>query len=315
MFLKRCMQISRFSKILKYTTFITMTQVAGLMVYSAIKEPPQPVDKIITEDSFEKQKNILIADNFKRASISVDADLIPDISHGTVTSGLIEQGVGNANIIKRNVTPSFSETLSRNKTTHTNFDILFSALSEKPKIFDAINLSCGIDIKIKKLAKELKMDLTAENLAEKRQEIKNAMNNYKGDYKIFGMTLDKIAKFINLMDTISAKGTKFYISAGNSGIEYVNLLNLTNNSINVGALNYKGEKTQYSSDNSLINRWEAGDVFFKKVKDGYDFTDDDKAEVKFDQVALPIKLKANPFEINGTSFSCPRAMIKDFSNK
>ena len=309
------MQIDRLSKVFRYATFITMAQVAGLMTYCAIKEPLQPVDRIISEDSFEKHKNILIADDFKRASISVDADLIPEISHGFVTSGLIEQGLENANVIKRNVTPSFSEVLSKNKTTHANFNTLFNALSEKPKIFDVINLSCGVDIKIKKLAEELKMNLTAENLAEKQQEIKNAMNNYKGDYKIFGITLDKIAKFINLMDTISAKGTRFYISAGNSGKEYVNLLNLTNNSINVGALNYKGEKTQYSSDNSLINRWEDGDVFFKKVEDGYDFTDDNIAEVKFDQVALPIKLKANPFEINGTSFSCPRAIVRDLRDK
>ena len=57
------MQIDRLSKVFRYATFITMAQVAGLMTYCAIKEPLQPVDRIISEDSFEKHKNIFLNDS------------------------------------------------------------------------------------------------------------------------------------------------------------------------------------------------------------------------------------------------------------
>lgn len=295
-----------------------MIEIAGATTYFTLKEGAKPVDRIVKKDVFlnsNPPKNILVADNYRRITISADADFIPDVSHGYVTSNLIEQNLCNANVYKKEMSPSLAKILSNNKTTFESFATLFSALSQKNKEFDVINLSCGIDTKIKNLSKELNLELTAQNLAEKRQEIKQAMNNYKGNFKIFEMTLDKIAQLINHLDTIASKGTKIYISAGNNGKEYVNLFNLANNTINVGALDSNGEKAIYSSDNSLVNRWENGDVFFKKVEDGYDFTGDSIADIKFSEVAIPFKLKAYPFKVSGTSFACPRAIVKDLKNE
>lgn len=294
-----------------------MAQLAGVTSYCAFKEAKPPVDRIITEDVFSNlnpPKTIFVADNFKRITICADADILPDITHGHATSSLIEQGVKNANVIKKNVSPSVVDIISNRDKLVRNFDTLFNSIAQSvDKKFDAINLSCGFDMKIQDLAKELKMNLSAENLASKKQEIKKALVNYQGKCKIYSQPLKEIAKLINLLDSISRKGTKIYISAGNKGKEYLNLINLTNDAINVGALDSKGQKASYSADNSLINRWENGDIFFKKVEGGYDITGDGKADIEFNQVALPIKLKASPFKASGTSFSCPRAIVEDLN--
>ena len=118
--------------------------------------------------------------------------------------------------------------------------------------------------------------------------------------------------FVDCMDSLSARGTKVYVGAGNGGKEVFNVLSLIDNSITVGAVDSVGEKTYYTCDNSLVNRWEKGALPFKKTENGY--------QIKFDKSIKNIDKKNttsfwhhSPIRnLQGTSYACPRAIVADF---
>lgn len=85
------------------------------------------------------------------------------------------------------------------------------------KKYDAINLSLGIPIDFKNLSKSLGIEITPENIKELSKEIKIRLKNSKEDICIYGQSLSLIGQVIDKMDSISARGTRFYICAGNEG--------------------------------------------------------------------------------------------------
>ena len=131
------------------------------------KQPVQYADCIVDTVSFAKKpaKNILVADNFKTSLIDINGDFLSDVSHGFVTSTIIEQGLPNAKVVKCNIFPSSS--IDKCFVVQS-LDKLFSSVlknMDEGKNFDAINLSIGFAVKYQDLSKEVGNKLNSENIA------------------------------------------------------------------------------------------------------------------------------------------------------
>ena len=207
----------------------------------------------------------------------------------------------------------------QNVSTSLN-DVVDNTLKEsaKEKKYDAINISLGYSIDFKKLSKALGMEITRENIKSLAKEIKKCLANPKENISVKGQPLPLLSQIIDKMDSISSRGTKFYIGAGNDGKNSVNLLNLVDNAINVGALEKNNKKADFSCDNSLVNRWEISDLDIERVEGGFDITGHGKADVHYDETTFFQKEKFKGFyhmPLQGTSFSTPKALVRDFSNR
>lgn len=281
------------------------------------KQPIKITDQIVNTVSATKKPimNILVADDFKNSTIDIDGDFLSDVSHGFVTSSLIEQGLPNANVIKKNI---FPKSTLNSFLTASKLDSLFTSVLEntkKGKIFDAINLSVGFSVKYESLSREVGFELNHENIADFAQDVKQALIERNGNFMIKSKPMKEIVSIIEKMDKISAKGTKIYIAAGNSGDSSFNLLTLADNIINVGAVNNKGNFVTYSDKNTLVNRIENGDICPKAVKGGFDITDDGIADVKKEETTAIFHFTTPFAKFEGTSFASPRALVKDLLKK
>ena len=258
-----------------------------------------------------KPKNILVIDEFRKNGVKIDLDNIGDIPHGFVTSRIIEDGLPNANVYKKNIKNPFFE-----NNNYIKDSIAKPILKEMRagKRYDAVNLSLGFDINFDRLSKLMGEEITPENIASKRRKVKDfLLKNPEAvaDKRVFVFKLrsKEVMPLIDCMDSLSAKGTKVYVSAGNSGKNTLNLLSLIDNSVSVGALK-DGEKSVVSGNNSLITRWADAIIPVKKTDYGY--------QINFDKSTKDIeKHNSTGFwhatygSIGGTSFSAPRALVED----
>ena len=272
------------------------------------------VDRIIADSCVNaKTKNIVVLDNFKKTNVHIDYDLIPDVPHGVVVSKIIENGLPNSNIKKINVplAKKFYESDNRKNIINPLLKDI-----KNGKKYDAINISMGIHMSFEKFVEQTGINVTAENLSSKAREIKDyllkhpnkSLYNGRPDSVKIAPTID----FIDGLDSISSKGTKIFISAGNEGADSFNFLSLVDNSINVGALNSLNKKSLYSADNSLVNRWASGIVEIKKVKNGFSLTEDKKPDIESKNTTGLFKIPSGI--LTGTSFSAPNALVKDLKD-
>ena len=279
------------------------------------KQPVQYADCIVDTVSFAKKpaKNILVADNFKTSLIDINGDFLSDVSHGFVTSTIIEQGLPNAKVVKCNIFPSSS--IDRCFVVQS-LDKLFSSVlknMDEGKNFDAINLSIGFAVKYQDLSKEVGNKLNSENIASYAKKVKEVLQNKNEQFKIKSLPIKAIMGVIDKMDKISARGTKIYIAAGNSSDATLNLLTLADDVEIVGAVSKKGKFVVYSDRNTLVKRFENGDVYSKVVDGGFDITDDGKLDVKKEETTALFNIVTPFAKLDGTSFATPRALVKDYS--
>lgn len=322
-----------FKKVQKTTQIVAF---GGLIIHGGkfcaqlAKKDIAMVDRIIakTEVAAKKHRNILVIDNFaNKSSIDIDADFIGDVGHGFVTSKIIENGLDSVNVFKKNIDTYrtyygllMDKIKGEEKVGKSFIDVLNEVLAESAtaKKYDAINLSAGISIDFEKLSKSLGIEITPENIKTLSKEIKIRLKTPKEDIYIDGQSLSIIGQVIDRMDSISAKGTQFYISAGNDGRNNINLFNLVDSAFNVGALEKNGKKADFSCDNSLVNRWEISDLNRKKTDKGFDITGHGKTDVHYDEVTFFHKETFDGFHqmpLQGTSFSAPKALVRDFTNR
>lgn len=279
------------------------------------KQPVQYADCIVDTVSFAKKpaKNILVADNFKTSLIDINGDFLSDVSHGFVTSTIIEQGLPNAKVVKCNIFPSSS--IDKCFVVQS-LDKLFSSVlknMDEGKNFDAINLSIGFAVKYQDLSKEVGNKLNSENIASYAKKVKEVLQNKNEQFKIKSLPIKAIMGVIDKMDKISARGTKIYIAAGNSSDATLNLLALADDVEIVGAVSKKGKFVVYSDRNTLVKRFENGDVCSKVVDGGFDITDDGKLDVKKEETTALFNIMTPFAKLDGTSFATPRALVKDYS--
>ena len=301
-----------------------------------------------------KPPTVVVFDVYGDIVMPIDPfDNTPDMSHAKTAESYIKLECPTVNIEKRGkLTPTtetekqaaakrFKELLEKgseeekllfgepikkileNPNTIIDFDMkkeldnLIESTNNGKKI-DAVNLSLSDSVKIKDLAKVTGLPLTAENLAQYKDKIREWIKN---------SNLPEIQKqngILESLEKITDKGIPINVAGGNDGADSVNLFSFARGTTTVGALDPDGKtKTQYSADNSLVNRWEIGNYPVIKTKNkkgetGYDINGDNKPEIL--ELATSGKQKSvfdsgNPQIIKGTSFSTPRAIGKDLRAK
>ena len=287
--------------------------VSTLPIKTCTKQPIKFVDSVVDTVSFAKKpaKNILVIDNFKMDDIDVNGDILADVSHGFVTSSMIEKNLPDAKVVKCHIFPE--KGINHNFIVDKFDSLLVSVLEciEKGKKFDAINLSFGFAARYNVLSKKLGFTITPENIADNAQKVRNMMEKADNQLMIQCLPAKKIAEVLEKMDKITSKGTKIYIAAGNSSDKSLNLLTLANNIVSVGGVNKKRGFVVYSDRNTLVNRYENGEVLSKSVDGGFDFTGDSKADVKKEETTALFNFTTILARFEGTSFATPRALVKD----
>ncbi len=288
------------------------TGLSTMVLKTGLRQEIKVVDRLVnkTEVVQKNIKNIWVVDNFEYSGVDINGDLLADVSHGFVTSSIIEKGLPFANVFKKNI---FQNSSNDSVAKRLDF-VLDSALKKikKGEKIDAINLSIGFDVPYESLSLEVGKKLTPENIKEHSKSIKSFMKRRRS-FKIKTRPMKRLAKVLDKMDSLSAKGVKIYVASGNSYDMKFNLLTLADDIVNVGALTKRGKKALYSDKNSLINRWEKGVVTPKRAGRGYDITDDGLVDVKKDETTALFRINWPWLGIDGTSFAAPRAIVKDFS--
>lgn len=280
----------------------------------AMREEPQVCDRFVKE--VKHAKTIVVPDNYIHNGISIDWDMLGDISHGEAVSILLENGLPNVNILKRHVyAENENDKLGLIKNLNNLFDSMLEDIKQGKK-YDAVNLSLGFSVSYEALSMETGLEITPEDVGYMTEYIKEALYKIPDDeFSIRAVPMKETIEAIKKMDELSKKGVKFYIAAGNSENRRFELFTLAENAIVVGALDKKGRKASYTADNSMINRLENGVVTSELTEDGYDLTGDGIMDFPDSRTTSWLKFWLPTMNIEGTSFATPRAIIKDFLNK
>ncbi len=264
------------------------------------------------EGSKPTPKKIAVVDNFSTKSICIDFLYTPDDSHGNVVKRFIEEGLPDAKIECFNLskTEGGAEYF---KEIDNNLGKILANIKKGEK-YDALNMSESCDIEFDVLSKGMKKEITPENFAKNKALVQKWLNESKKDESVVELT-----KIINKLSEIASSGTSVYIGAGNYGKNVFNMLSLSNNTKIVGALDETGAKADYSAKNSLVNKWDLGVLKITKLKDkngksGFDYTGDGTIDIYSDKTSCPIKIPTG-IKVEGTSFSTPRALVRDLKKK
>ncbi len=276
--------------------------------------PVRPIENRIVAAVSDTVKplNILVIDGFKKNHVRIDIDATPDIPHGVLVSKIIETGLPNANVYKKSVT--VGEDIK--KSTDSIVGELFKEIREG-KTYDAVNCSTGNEITFPDLSAAMGTVINAENIAKNAKMVKDFLRNCPDEilnkYNS-AQNIKSSMEYVNLLDSLSARGTKVYVSGGNNGNYSLNLLSLVDNSICVSSLNNEGKKAFYSSSNSLVNRFEKDNIRIKKVNGGY-VLDTGYGDVFVDRKNTTSLCHIPSLrKLRGTSFAPPKALVKDFNS-
>ena len=298
---------------MKLGKYFTTTAIAGAIGYMAPHLPKQwntPIepmkDRIVSKvaDTI-KHKDILVIDGFNKNIINLDKNGRGDISHGRITSGIIEKGLPNANVYKRNIKQSDMENIDSMQTNIVK--PLLKDMRNGVK-YDAINLSIGTEMSFGELSARMGKDINPQNILYKSGEVKEYLR--ENAQEMGGVTESAMA-LVDCMDSISAKGTDIYVSAGNGGAGSFNFLSLIDDAINVGSIRKDGIVKKYSEDNSLINRWIDDTLPLETTKNGYSI-DTGNGTIDVDKSACSglFHMRVNK-NLHGTSFASPKALVED----
>lgn len=248
------------------------------------------------------QPRIAVIDKFPEKDCLIDYDYIPDIDHMAVVKRFIEEGLPDAQIDTYGM--SLNDGLS----------CILQNMKDGMK-YDALNISLGDEISFRTLSKLTKKTITSKNVSQNVDMIRKLYSEKKDEESI------QLNEILSKLDEISSKSTKIYISAGNNGKRYFNLFSLAKNVEVIGALKANNKKARFSTDNSLIKKenWETGVFKIKKMKDsngkvGFDYTGDGTIDIYANETSSRIK-RPYPWCLSGTSFSAPKALVRDLKNQ
>lgn len=254
-------------------------------------------------------KTYVIVDNYKTKTMDIDADAIADLSHGEVVEKMLLSKHPDAKIIRYDVAGGKKELDGDTKKIEDAFDDISKRIDSGEKI-DGVNFSFADNKKISTISKCVKGQICNDNISEKESTVKSSIYS----------KLNSPSEAIESIEKVTSKNVPVYMSAGNDGPEYYNMFGLAKGVTQVGALNAKGEKSRYSSNNSDVQKWAQGDFEVSFLKNdsgkiiGYDYTGDGKMDLSADQSSTK-GLVENMFgtdqDINGTSFASPLALGLD----
>lgn len=278
---------------------------AGSLMLSCFNKSEQK--ETMSEDIL--QKNVLVLDDFIERDIDINDDDTCDITHGELVSKIIEAGLPEYNVDKIDAhIRCFSDSDYKQE--------LFDNIVRGKKRYEAANVSIGPNISYKELSERTGIDVNRENVASKAKEIKAYLKNHPDDYLMNGnifmnAKMGGIADFLDVLDSLNAKGTKVYVSTSNSGPHYLNLVSLADGAVVVGSADSTGIK-DYTSVNSLVKRFCDDAVKISKTNDGYSI-DGGKTTAFVNSEVTKGSNKPYPHIHEGASFSTPRLLVLDIS--
>lgn len=255
-------------------------------------------------------KTFAIIDNFKVKKVDLDTDEIPDVSHGEVVEKMLLTQQPDAKIIRYDVTDKKDSDSQDIKKVYEALDDVAKKIDSGEKI-DGVNLSAANENDFKGINEWLDKKVTKDNISENEGELRD----------IYNMVLGK-KNPVTGIEKVTSRGTPVYIPAGNGRAENYNMTGVAKGVTQVGATNDKGEKEEYSGDNSDVKTWAQGTYrvtnMAKKGKIyGYDYTGDGKMDFPADKASTKgniRKMKTFYHEIKGTSFASPTALGRDTAN-
>lgn len=262
--------------------------------------------------------NVIVVDqtDVAKAGIDIDGDGRNDVAHGTIVGRDILAKSPNANV-------SNLELANYEPGTLVNSFNSIAQRVDRGERVDAVNFSAQTFNKIADLANVTGLQLTRENLAQNRDEIKNRLNVLTQNPGAFGGDPAKVKDFtdfvpvIQALDGLTQRGVPVYIAAGNDGPDQVNLFALASGANIIGAADGNGNKAAFSADNSLITRFTTGVFPITPVANGNgqivgaDFTGDGRRDIRATQLSGQGTTFVNGREVSGTSFASPTALGED----
>lgn len=251
------------------------------------------------QQNSDKKLRIAIVDDFTTKSVFIDWDETPDISHGRAVKRFIEEGLPQAQI------DTFDTKSDSSSEVNKQLDAVLKDI-ENGKKYDALNLSMGTVSSFADLSEIMGVQITPDNVAQKKDSIREWMARQKGL---------KSQETIQKLDEISSKGVSVYVAAGNHGKKIFSLYSLSKDVKTVGSLDGNGCKDSSCANNSLINSWGLGIFNINKTQNkkgqaGFDFTGDGSIDVYENETSSPTKIPTQTIE--GTSIAAPLVLVKDF---
>lgn len=284
-------------------TFFNIKNIAysliGLLLTGSLTCCKKQQDKI-------SKGNILVLDGFYTKVVHINDDSIPDASHGDVICEIIKNGLPDYNVEARelDIYPFANQEHKKKFYEQCN-----------DKKYDAVNISNGISAGLYYLTAITRIKLTPDNIASKAKELKEYIKN-NPDVSLeqkswMPITMGGVADILDVLDSLSAKGTKIYVSSTNEGPYRINLLSLADNSVYVGSMDKNGIK-EYSGSNSLIKRYHNDELKIKKVKDGYSIDGGKHVFLNNSQVSTYSDKPYSNVQ-SGSSFATPRVLVMDIN--
>ncbi len=226
-----------------------------------------PKDKICSDN----EELVIVFDNFKRTTVDVNGNALPDSFHrNLVASTIFSELKENTDIWTDDLTIgshnyAFSKLKDslpyiKSKSVYINFS---NDMNGEILTLKELEELTGLDIQEDMSSYESKyLSLRAqrETIIKKLKENKNLPEEKKRALRILEM-IDEIVKEAKKL----GKEIKIYAAADNDPKE-INLLGLSPHVTLVGALDADNNIADYSANNSLVSRWENGDINFKQTK-------------------------------------------------
>lgn len=270
-----------------------------------------PINGADSKSVSNKPVRVAIVDSFTEKSIFIDGDSKPDIPHGNASKRIIEEGLPKARIETfdtkgADIVPDYNDSVDEQLGNVVN-------KVRNGEKYDYLNFSIATREPYSALSASMGQNVTPENVYWFKPALKNKVMSVppNGDHDLYA-----IKKSIEKLDELTASGVKVYIAAGDSDDgNTFNLYTLANGVHIVGGSSGDGKVSKFSVWNSSITDWASGDCLIRKVKNsdgkvlGYDYTGDGSIDFK----ATNPNRNTSDSSFCGTSFSCPRAIVKDAS--
>ena len=264
------------------------------------------------------QPRIAVIDDFTEKTMDFDADGIPDSTHGDRVFRFLEEGLPDANLVKFDLNDYINPEYEPFQGPQIE-NVLKKLVSDVKNgvHYDAVNISMSHDVEYE--CEKCIPGITPENLKDNYEQIRAYLKQGYFDQKIADNNVSLIEELINA-------GVKVYIGAGNKGNNAYNAYGLAKGAIIVGSTKSDGTKSDFSADNSLVNKWARGSFPVAVTQDGIDYTADGTTDVRFEDLSSIgengneqakeafINFAKGRF-IRGTSYAVPNAVVNDFKTE
>lgn len=252
------------------------------------------------EPPTEKARTVVLIDDFTNKTMITDPTHSHGITHGDIGLNLLKKNLPiNYKIESFNATILSEEKDSVNEINKALDEVVNNM--NKGKKYAALDMPDAYYLSFKVLSEQFGEEITPQNIAQKKDKIKDwAINAYP----------DGLGPLLKKLDQISSNGVPIYLPAGNEGKDSFNMFSLANAKI-VGAIDEKGNKTNYSGDNSLVSIWKPGRFVVREKCET-----NDKCEYNYNiQGSDKIPSGQTNWYFDGTSYSVPVAVGEDLTRK